>query len=118
LLGSKELDSTITDYYVKSTHITQGMLNWDVDETQQENDFWFNVPKIEFPNTFSSDNKVPYKQTEAERKQELMRVINSIEGRKRIRSAMNRKQALASVLSKRKDKAEYLLSLISEIYVK
>ncbi|MCR8667691.1 DUF6090 family protein [Aestuariibaculum sp. M13] len=114
LLGLKELDSTITEYYVKSTHMTQGFTNWEQEQTQNDNDFWLSASKMEFPNSFSSENNVAYKQTEAERKQELMRIINSIEGRKRIRLAMNRKQALTKILLKRKDKAEYLLSLIEE----
>ena len=114
LLGSKELDSTITDYYIKSTHMTQGFTNWEIDETRKDNDFWINTPKMEFPNVFSLENNVPYMQTEAERKQELQGIINTIEGRKRIRLAMNRKQALIEILRKRQDKAEYLLSLIEE----
>lgn len=114
LLGSKALDSTITDYYIKSTHSTQGFLTWEVNETENDNDFWFNVPNMELPSAFSTENDVPYKQTEAERKRELMRIIDSMDGRKRIRHAMTRKRALTKILRKRRDKAEYLLSLIEE----
>ena len=114
LLGSKKLDSTITDYYIKSTHNTQGFLTWEVNETENDNDFWFNVPNMELPSAFSSENDIAYMQTEGERKQELMRIIDSMDGRKRIRHAMTRKKALTDILRKRIDKAEYLISLIKE----
>lgn len=114
LLRSPQLDSSITNYYVISTHSAQGFANWEVEQTEKDNDFWFDALNMELPNPFLSENNIPYFQNEAYRKQELIRVIRSIQGRKRIRAAMNRKDAIKSHLENRKKMAGDLTLVIDD----
>ncbi|MBO0323144.1 hypothetical protein J0X14_12625 [Muricauda sp. CAU 1633] len=112
LSGNPELDNAIGVYYISSAKDTQEQMNWETNETGKDEDFWFNQVQIEAPNTATpsfSDN-VPYKQSEAKRKQLLLKAINSIEGRSKIRRALYRKQLILSSLRERNEFANWLIS--------
>lgn len=112
LMKSPTLDNAITAYYVSSTHNLRVFLEWEDAATTNDDIFWTKILNMELPSPFFTDTPVPYEQTEAERKRELLRVIYSLEGRKVIRNAMGRKQRVYIQMNFRKKQAEDLLAMI------
>lgn len=114
LLDSDELDSAIAEYYIQQLHAARGLMNWDVDQTEQFNEFWNSSLNMELPDPFVQQNDMPYSQSEEVRRAEIIRVLRSIEGRKTLRSSINNKKAIVAILKVRKSLAENLISIIQK----
>lgn len=112
---SRSLDSLITNYYVVQHHFADGLMQWDVNETEQLNDFWNNALQIELANPFMQDIKVPYSQDESTRRAEMMRVLHSIEGRKELRNSIYHKKTIINLLNTRRGTAEQLIEEITKV---
>ncbi|RSK38622.1 hypothetical protein [Mangrovimonas spongiae] len=113
---SPELEEQIGAYYIISAKYLEEQINWENGATEQDEVFWFNTPQIELPNNLIGNYNVKtlYRQTEAKRKQELTRIINSLEGRNRIRMALYRKQMIIYSMKQRKEFAKKLMLLIKQ----
>ena len=105
LLGSSELDQAISEYYITSAEYAEKQFTWEEQRTNKDEDFWLDALEMEIPQYFKVKNNPSYKQSESERKQELLRVIASTEGRQRIRFALDRKQMILYSIKIRKEMA-------------
>lgn len=114
LLGSSELDQAISEYYITRAEFAEKQFTWEEQRTNKDEDFWLNALEIEIPQFFKVKNNPSYKQSESERKQELLRVITSTEGRQRIRYALDRKQIMLNTMKMRKETAINLISQIKK----
>ena len=114
LLGSSELDQSISEYYITTAEYAEKQFTWEEQRTNKDEDFWLNALEMEFPQFFKVKNNPNYIQSEPERKQELLRVISSTEGRQRIRYALDRKQIMLNTMKTRKETAIDLISQIKK----
>ncbi|WP_338732884.1 DUF6090 family protein [Mangrovimonas cancribranchiae] len=114
LLGSSELDQAISEYYITRAEFAEKQFSWEEQWTNKDEDFWLNTLEIEIPQFFKVKNNPSYKQSEPERKQELLRVITSTEGRQRIRHALDRKQIMLNTMKTRKETAINLIFQIKK----
>lgn len=114
LLGSSELDQAISEYYISRAEFAEKQFTWEEQRTNKDEDFWINALQMEIPQYFKVKNNPSYKQSESVRKQEFLRVINSIEGRQRIRYALDRKQIMLMSMEERKEMAKNLISEIEK----
>ncbi|MDH7914450.1 DUF6090 family protein [Winogradskyella sp. SYSU M77433] len=114
LLGSSELDQAISEYYITSAEYAEKQFTWEEQRTNKDEDFWLDALQMEIPQYFKVKNNPSYKQSESERKQELLRVIASTEGRQRIRFALDRKQMILYSIKIRKEMAIDLISQIKK----
>ena len=114
LLGSSELDQAISEYYITSAEYAEKQFTWEEQRTNKDEDFWLDALEMEIPQYFKVKNNPSYKQSESERKQELLRVIASTEGRQRIRFALDRKQMILYSIKIRKEMAIDLISQIKK----
>lgn len=114
LLHSPKLDSAVSAYYIDGAHHANGVINWEVDQTNQIVSFWNNEIHMELPDAFTLQVDIPYFQSEAERKKEILRVVQSIEGKKHLRMAITNKKAIVEILQFRKLEAQKLIAIIQE----
>lgn len=110
-----DLEDTINTYYSLSADYFKAQIDWEHKMTDDNETFWFGTPQIEIPNIFSPfEVDLPYRQNESQRKQELTKVLNSMEGRKRIRMALYGKQLIIYAMQQRMKEAKNLIMLIQE----
>ncbi|MDF0718209.1 DUF6090 family protein [Muricauda sp. 334s03] len=109
---SNELDQSINEYYVTDAEFVEKQFSWEEQWTNKDEDFWHDALQMELPQYFKIKNNPNYKQSESVRKQKLLRVITSTEGRQRIRHALDRKQMMLSSMEGRKEMAKELISQI------
>ncbi len=110
-----ELEDAINNYYTLQTEFFKAQIDWESTYTSKDENFWFTSLQMEIPNIISIvEDDIPYTMSEAERKQEITRVLTSLEGRKRIRMALHRKQMMMLVMDIRKKEATKLIALIKE----
>jgi len=114
LLGSSELDQSISEYYITTAEFAEKQFTWEEQRTNKDEDFWLDELQMEIPQYFKVKNNPNYKQSETQRKQELLRVIASTEGRQRIRYALDRKQMILYSIKMRKEMAIALISQIKK----
>ncbi len=114
LLGSSELDQSISEYYITTAEFAEKQFTWEEQRTNKDEDFWLDALQMEIPQYFKIKNNPNYKQSETQRKQELLRVITSTEGRQRIRYALDRKQMILYSIKMRKEMAIALISQIKK----
>lgn len=116
LLGYPDLEKDISWYYIMTAKYHKAQMAWEEKATDRDEEFWFNSTTIGTPNMLSPFfiDTIPFRQDEKTRKQELVAVINSMEGRKRIRSAMYRKQLILYTMKDRKKFAKGMLIWLNE----
>lgn len=112
LLHSRSLDSAITEYYVTQLHHVKGLMQWDVDQTEELNKFWNSSLQMELADPFSLEVTVPYSQPESVRRAEIVRVLHTLDGRKALRSSISNKKAIINMLRGRRMHALRLKELL------
>ena len=109
----QEVFDSIYHYYV----VTQSSLNtvndWDNEASKFEGKFWEYQPHYEmsFP---VRDTIAPYRQSDDERRRQLLKVINSVEGRNYMKADYFRKKSTIETYGKVRDQAARLIDYLKE----
>lgn len=92
-LGSEEVNKAINDYYNVEISFYQDMLVWDKQYSVKDTNFWFYNDHFESSSTrYYNINALPFINSAAKRKEDLINLIESIQGRNHLRQAIIRKE--------------------------
>ena len=92
-LGPKVLNKAINDYYNAERSYYKTMLAWDKEFSNKDINFWFYNINYESssPRNYNT-NALPFLNSAAKRKTDLINLIESIQGRNHLRNAIIRKE--------------------------
>ncbi|MDT0554104.1 DUF6090 family protein [Urechidicola vernalis] len=114
-LLSPEIDKAVNDYYNLDNAYYSYFLEWDMEYSNRDADFWFynsdyetSIPKRDF-----MMKKLPFKASSAKRKEDLIKLIESTQGRNHLRNAIVRDEYGIARVSTTKAVARKLLELIA-----
>lgn len=112
LLGTQEINASVNNYYSFTVSHVKGYFDFDKEWTNKEGDFWYNNPNYETHGSDVISNSLPFMQSDATRKKELIKLINSTPGRNNLRNGINRKELGINLLEKSLEKASDLIQKI------
>ena len=101
-----------TQYYTKGKEWLDIYINWDVEGTSKEVEFWFLEQNRYETNLL--ENEIPIFQTQNERKKEIISTILSIQGRNYMKHELIRKKAVLNAYEAANEKAIVLLQNIEK----
>lgn len=92
-LGSEEVNKSINDYYNAESSYYKTLLAWDKDYTDKDLNFWLYNNNYESSSRRNyNTNALPFLNSAAKRKTDLINLIESIQGRNHLRNAIIRKE--------------------------
>ncbi|MBN4047290.1 hypothetical protein JYU05_01975, partial [bacterium AH-315-P13] len=113
-LGSEEINKAINDYYNLEITYYQGLLQWDKDYNDKDGVFWY------YNNNFESNlnrdydtHLLRFKDSSTKRKDDLIKLIESTQGRNHIRNAIVRHKHTLFKVRNLKSTTQNLLDLIN-----
>ena len=113
-LGSDKINQAINDYYNIEVIYYQGLLQWDEKYNDKDYNFWLYNSNFESNSNRDYDTHLLlFKDSQAKRKGDLMKLIGSTQGRNHIRNAIVRRKHLLFKINELKTKTQNLLELIS-----
>jgi Family of unknown function (DUF6090) len=116
LLGTEEINNTVNDYYNKEVAHYAGFLEWDKKYTERDVEFFFHNPNYESITARRNYNVklLPFKDSLAKRKADLIKLIESTQGRNSLRNAIERNEYGINRVNITKSAAKNLLELIDK----
>jgi len=116
LLGTEEINKAVNDYYNLDITLYDYFIEWDKKYTDKDIDFWFRNSNFEsaFPKRNFSMKSLPFKGSTAKRKEDLIKLIESTEGRNNLRNAILRDEYGINAINIAKSAAKNLLELIDK----
>ena len=116
LLGTEKINKAVNDYYnIQISHYDE-FIQWDKKYSNRDVEFYFHNPNFE-TTTVRKDYKVrslPFKDSPAKRKTDLIKLIESTEGRNSLRNAIERNEYGINRVNITKSAAKNLLELIDK----
>jgi len=113
ILDSDNLFNAVSRYYTANLHFLENAIKWEYDAVIKSSEFWALDNHFEAP-AFADIEFIPYSDSEAVRKNALIKLLSSIESRNHIRQAISKKNRIVITLKSTKADAETLLSLIED----
>lgn len=114
-LGTEEINKALNDYYNLELSYYDGLLQWDQDNTIKDQDFWIYNDNFESSSVRNyGTNSLPFKDSPAKRKADLIILIESTQGRNRLRNAIIRHEHTLFRVTELKAKTQHLLDLINQ----
>ncbi|MFY0630275.1 MAG: hypothetical protein JXR05_07825 [Flavobacteriaceae bacterium] len=114
-LGSEDVNKAINDYYNAERSYYQTMLRWDKDFSDKDVNFWFYNDNYESSSVRNyNTNTLPFLNTAAKRKNDLINLIESTQGRNHLRNAIIRKEHTLKRVKEFVATAENLIDLITK----
>ena len=114
-LGSKKVNKAINDYYNAESSYYKTLLAWDKDYTDKDLNFWFYNNNYESSSTRNyNTNALPFLNSAAKRKTDLINLTESTQGRNHIRNAIIRKEHALKRVKEFVITAENLIDLITK----
>lgn len=110
LKNFEEISLKINSYYTSKKQAYGEFIDWDVDYTLKESEFWYYNKEFEI--TYNS-KPYPYLNSPEKQRENLINHISSIEGRNRIRGSLYRKKNVKIAIDEMYNSCEKLLSEIS-----
>ncbi|BAO75374.1 hypothetical protein WPG_1144 [Winogradskyella sp. PG-2] len=114
-LGSEEVNKVINDYYNAQKSYYQTMLRWDKDFSDKDVNFWTYNTNYESSSIRNyNTNALPFLNSAAKRKEDLINLIESTQGRNHLRNAIIRKEHTLYRANEFVVTAENLINLITK----
>jgi hypothetical protein len=113
ILDSENLFNTITTYYTTQSLHLEYVITWEENSTIQSSEMWALNDHFEAI-VFAEIEFIPYSDTEAVRKNALVKMVTSIKSKNHIRQAISKKNRVLITLKSTKTDAETLISLIED----
>ena len=112
-LGNELTNEAINDYYNIEINYYEALLQWDKEHINEYSKFWFYNSNYESSSIrgYSSD-KLPFLSSEEKRKNDLINLIESIQGRNHLRGAIERHEHTLRRVKEVKGVAEKLANMI------
>ncbi len=114
-LGSETTNKAVNDYYNLEIIYYINLFKWDKEYSNKDSDFWF------YNETFESSSDRDYKtnalaflDSPDKRKNDLINLIESIQGRNHLRGAIIRKEHTLKRVQELKSVAENLIKMINQ----
>ena len=114
-LGTEEINKALNNYYNIKVSYYDGLLQWAKDNSVKDQDFW------SYNNNFESGsirnygtNSLPFKDSPTKRKNDLITIIESTQGRNHIRNAIIRHEHTLFRVNELKTTTQNLLDLINK----
>jgi hypothetical protein len=116
LLGTEEINKAVNDYYNLEISFYEYFIEWDKEYTDRDADFWFSNPNFESSTDRGNYyvNSLPFKDSPAKRKVDLIKLIESTQGRNNLRNAIARDEYGINRVNITKSAAKNLLVLINK----
>lgn len=109
------LDRAINSYYNTEVRLYLEIQDWDKQGVVDDHAFWFNGPYfesgLEYPWT---DRDFAYRNNERVRNENAIRLVESIEGRNRLRNALTRDEYAVQAIRRIRAIAESIIEAIDE----
>ncbi len=113
-LGTEEINKALNNYYNLELSYYEGLLQWDKEYSSNDQDFWSNNNNFESGSIRNyGTNSLPFKDSPAKRKNDLITIIESTQGRNHIRNAIIRHEHTLFRVNELKSKTQHLLDLIN-----
>jgi len=113
-LGTEEINKALNDYYNLELPYYQGMLEWDKHYNDKDSDFWSYNDNFETGSIRNyGTNSLSYNDSPTKRKGDLIKLIESTQGRNHIRNAIVRHEHTLAKVQELKIKTQKLLDLIN-----
>jgi len=113
-LGTEEINKALNNYYNLELSYYDGLLQWDKENSSKYQDFW------SYNNNFEAGslrdygtNLLPFKDSPAKRKEDLIKLIESTQGRNYLRNAIIRHEHTLKKVQELKATTQNLLNLIN-----
>lgn len=115
LLGTEEINKAVNDYYNKAITTYASFIEYDEEYTNKDDGFWFSNPNFEVSSIRSFGGKsFPFKDSPAKRKDALIKLVESIEGRNHLRNAIERDELGIVIVKNVNSFAKRILVLIDQ----
>ena len=113
-LGTEKINKALNNYYNIQLSYYEGLLQWDKNSSVKDEDFWtynnnFESGSIRYYGT----NSLPFKDSPAKRKNDLVNLIESTQGRNHLRNAIVRHEHTLFRVNELKATTQHLLDLIN-----
>jgi hypothetical protein len=113
-LGSEEINKAINDYYNLEITYYQGLLQWDKGFNDKDVEFWLYNSNFESNSNRDYDTHLlRFKDSPTKRKDDLIKLIESTQGRNHIRNAIVRHKHMLFRVNNFKATTQNLLDLIN-----
>ena len=113
-LGTDIVNKAINDYYNLEINYYETLLQWDKDYSTKDYIFWFYNNSFESSSIRGySSSKLPFLASEEKRKNDLINLIESTQGRNHLRGAIERHQHTVKRVAEVKVVAENLVEMIN-----
>ncbi|MEZ2414533.1 DUF6090 family protein [Muriicola sp. E247] len=113
-LGTPEINKAVSDYYnIAITHYDY-FINWAKENSERDSFFWSYNTNWEsgLPDILFDISELPFKDNSEKRKEDLIKITESTEGRNYLRQAIGRDTYGLNLVKNIKENAEELLKLI------
>jgi Family of unknown function (DUF6090) len=115
LLGTEEINNAVNDYYNKAITTYASFIEYDKEYTNRDDNFWFSNPNFEVSSIRSFGGKsFPFKDSPVKRKDALIKLVESIEGRNHLRNAIERDELGIVIVNNVSSFAKKILVLIDK----
>ncbi|MBN4070711.1 hypothetical protein JYT76_03410 [Olleya sp. AH-315-F22] len=115
ILGTEEINKAVNDYYNLEISNYEYFIERDKEYTDRDSDFWFHNSSFESTTARNYNVKsLPFKDSPAKRKAELVKLIESTQGRNYLRNAIVRDEYGINKVKITKSAAKNLLILIDK----
>jgi len=104
----------INVYYTQQKNLFQAVRDWDVEETNEDNDLIFGSSSYEISYNNNNPDQSFFVQTPQESHEALTNILLSVKTRNRIRSALFRKKRLASTFSETIAESKKIITTINK----
>ena len=113
ILATTEIDNAVNEYYSNSVIHFNYYVNWNAEMTNRDDIFWNYTDNLEIgvPKEFNLTT-ISYQQDSTNRKEELVKLIESTIGRNYLKNAISRDLYGSIILKGFKSNAENLIKLI------
>jgi len=114
-LGTELVNNAINDYYNLEINYYESLLQWDKEYSIQYYNFWFYNKNFESSSTRGySSSTLPFLASEQKRKNDLIKLIESTQGRNHLRQAIERHEHTLRRVKEVKAVAESMVNIIDK----